>query len=79
MKIDNDKKGFFTRLIRDKKDKSSSCCCNVELEEIPDGSGNGKDGKSPLLGAQSGKKRSCCGSIVLEEIPENEEKTENKQ
>lgn len=80
MKIDNDKKGFFTRLIRDKKGKSGSCCCSVELEEIPDGSGNDKDGKSSLHSTRSAKKGSCCGIIELEEIPDDSvEKIENKQ
>lgn len=32
----NEKKGFFGRLFGEKKDKKSSCCCNIELEEIPE-------------------------------------------
>lgn len=33
MKNDNEKKGLFDRL--NGKAKKSSCCCNFELQEIP--------------------------------------------
>ncbi len=36
IKNDNEKKGLFARLNENKKTKKSSCCCNVEIEEIPE-------------------------------------------
>ena len=32
----NEKKGLFARLAENKKSKRNSCCCNIELEEIPE-------------------------------------------
>jgi hypothetical protein len=35
MKNQNEKKGFFSRLVGSKKDQKSSCCGNFRIEEIP--------------------------------------------
>jgi hypothetical protein len=40
MKNETEKKGLFARVT--KKEKKSSCCCNVELEEIPEDESNEK-------------------------------------
>jgi len=36
MKNEDEKKGLFGRLIGGKKAKKSSCCCDIEFEELPD-------------------------------------------
>ena len=45
---ENEKKGFFKRLLRIYKTKKSSCCCgNYEIEELPEGQGDNPNGKTP--------------------------------
>lgn len=46
MKKENEKKGFFARLVYNKKPKKRSNCCNFEIEEIPD-ENNKSEKKSP--------------------------------
>ena len=36
MENENEKKGLFARLTGTKKPKKSACCCNFEVEEIPE-------------------------------------------
>lgn len=36
MEIEKEKKGLLARLVKSKKDKKSSCCCDFEIEEIKD-------------------------------------------
>lgn len=36
MENENEKKGILKNLGKTKKAKKSSCCCNFEIEEIPD-------------------------------------------
>lgn len=36
MKTEDKKEGFFARLIGSRKAKKKSCCCNIEIEEIPE-------------------------------------------
>jgi hypothetical protein len=36
MKTEGEKKGLFGRVKIAPKPKKTSCCCNIELEEIPD-------------------------------------------
>ena len=36
MENKNEKKGLFARLTGTKKPKKSACCCNFEVEEIPE-------------------------------------------
>lgn len=43
MKNGNEKKSFFERLTGGNKAKKSSCCCNVEIEEIPEETVDEKD------------------------------------
>lgn len=45
MKNENEKKGLFERLTGGKKAKKSSCCCNIELEELPEEKEDSKSGK----------------------------------
>lgn len=55
MEKDNKKPGFFKKLAGIDKEKKGSCCCNFELEEVPEenaGTENPEPGK---------KKTSCCG------------------
>jgi len=68
MKDEKVKKGFFVRLIKGNGTKTSSCCGNFEVEEIPNESGNSKI-----------KKGSCCGNFELEEIPDENENNKNKK
>ncbi len=56
MKNENEKKGFFARLTENKEAKKSSCCCNVELEEIPDENNDNQSDKKSL----TEKGNSCC-------------------
>ncbi|MBZ4647696.1 MAG: hypothetical protein JG777_3185 [Clostridia bacterium] len=42
----DEKKGFFSRLIGNRKAKKSSCCCNIELEEIPEEKEENKEERS---------------------------------
>jgi hypothetical protein len=51
---ENEKKGLLSRLTGNKKIKKTSCCCAIELEEIPDESKE-KEGKEP-----KDKGGSCC-------------------
>ena len=46
MKNENGKKGLFDRLNGNKKTKKSSCCCNFEIEEIPEKNDDKKSEKS---------------------------------
>ncbi|OQB20840.1 MAG: hypothetical protein BWY11_02265 [Firmicutes bacterium ADurb.Bin182] len=56
MKDEKEKKGFFARLAENKKDKKSSCCCNIEIEEIPE------DEKENKTSAEdTDNKGNCCG------------------
>ena len=52
---ENEKKGLFYRLKDNKKPKKSSCCCNFELEEIPEEKEESKDEKNSK---ENGKP--CC-------------------
>jgi len=45
MKNEDEKKGLFGRLIVGKKVKKSSCCCNIEFEELPDETEDGTEEK----------------------------------
>lgn len=54
MTQDNEKKGFFQRLTGNNKPKKNSCCCSIELEEIPEEKNENKEIKKE-------KKGSCCG------------------
>ncbi|NSW92706.1 MAG: hypothetical protein HPY74_19030 [Firmicutes bacterium] len=56
MKNDNEKKGLFDRLTGSRKAKKSSCCCNFEIEELPDENTNSKTQKTP----EKEKGNSCC-------------------
>ena len=56
MKNENEKKGLFYRLRDNKKPKKSSCCCNFELEEIPEEKEENKD--EGETSKNNGK--SCC-------------------
>lgn len=40
MRNENEKKGLFKLLIGVKKQKKKSCCCNFEVEEIPEENDN---------------------------------------
>lgn len=57
MKNENEKKGLFDRLNGNKKAKESSCCCNFEVEEIPEDNNENKNEKKP----RKDKGNSCCG------------------
>ena len=57
MENENEKKGLFDRLNGIKKAKKKSCCCNFEIEEIPEEKNEKKDEKK----TQKGKGGSCCG------------------
>lgn len=54
MSKENEKRGFFERLLEGKKDKKGSCCGSFEIEEIPDE--NNKDKETP----KDKKGNSCC-------------------
>lgn len=56
MEKENKKKGLFERLIGSKKTKKSSCCCNIELEEVPEENTTSKDAKD----SDKNKNSSCC-------------------
>lgn len=51
---ENEKKGLLSRLTGNKMIKKTSCCCAIELEEIPDESEE-KESKEP-----KDKGGSCC-------------------
>ena len=53
MSKENEKKGFFERLLGGNKSKKGSCCGGVEIEEIPE---NNKDKETP----KDKKGNSCC-------------------
>lgn len=36
MENEKKKKGLFERLVGSKKEKKSSSCCNIEIEELPE-------------------------------------------
>ena len=55
MKNENKKKGLFERFLGSKKAKKSSCCCNLQLEEVPMENTANKDPKD------TDKNNSCCG------------------
>lgn len=57
MENDKEKKGLFERLLGKKKEKKGSCCCNIELEEVPDNKEDTKDGINPKNDDKGG---SCC-------------------
>lgn len=48
-----EKKGLFQRMTGNIKPKKNSCCCNIELEEIPEEKNDNKEIKKD-------KKGSCC-------------------
>lgn len=55
---ENEKKGFFKRLLRIDNTKKSSCCCgNYEIEEVPEEQGDKSNKKTP----KDKKGNSCCG------------------
>lgn len=45
MENENEKKGLFARLAGTKKPQKSACCCNFEVEEIPEEPKEQADGK----------------------------------
>lgn len=47
MKKENKKKSLFERLNVNRKSKKSSCCCNFEIEEIPEEQNETKREKTP--------------------------------
>lgn len=57
MTNENEKKGIFTRLNENKKAKKGSCCCNFEVEEIPEEENEEKENADQL---PKGKGNSCC-------------------
>lgn len=57
MQNQNEKKGLLNRLTAGKKAKKSSCCCNFEIEEIPEE----KTEKETQKPTEKGKGGSCCG------------------
>lgn len=56
MKSENEKDGIFRRLVGNKKAPKSPCCCNVELEEIPEENADNKDEKE----SHKEEENSCC-------------------
>jgi hypothetical protein len=44
---ENEKKRLFANLKVDSKAKKSSCCCNFEVEEIPEEKRDNKNEKKP--------------------------------
>lgn len=56
MKNENEKKGLFERLIGSKKVKKSTCCCNVQVEELLEENADHKDPQD----AAKAKNNSCC-------------------
>ncbi len=56
MKNGNEKTGLLGRLMGGNKAKKSSCCCNIELEELPK---KNTDNKEPKDSPKS-KNNSCC-------------------
>lgn len=56
MKDDNENKGLLGRPAGGKKAKKSSCCCNFEIEEIPE---ENTDNKSEGT-SKDEKGGSCC-------------------
>lgn len=56
MSSENEKKGFFERLFGENKTKKSSCCGNMEFEEIPEESLNDQDKKA----SKEKNGGSCC-------------------
>ena len=54
MKDENEKKGLFVRLAG--KGKKNSCCCNIEVEEIPEENKDDQKEKE----AKKDKGSSCC-------------------
>ncbi|HPL98774.1 MAG TPA: hypothetical protein PLS45_02615 [Bacillota bacterium] len=56
MSSENEKNGIFRRIIGSRKPPKSSCCCNVELEEMPEENADkDNDNKS-----SAGKDNQCC-------------------
>lgn len=56
MSSENEKSGIFRRIIGSRKPPKNSCCCNVELEELPkENADTGNDNKS-----STGKDNPCC-------------------
>lgn len=51
-----EKKGLFARLAESKKSKKNSCCCNIELEDIPEE--NNKNASEST--AKEKSPDSCC-------------------
>lgn len=49
-----EKKGLFQRLTGNNKIKKNSCCCSIELEEIPEENNEKNEIKND-------KKSQCCG------------------
>lgn len=56
MKNENEKKGFFERLSRGKKAKTSSCCGSFEIEEVPEN----KEENHNVETIKEKKGNSCC-------------------
>ena len=56
MKNENEKKGLFERLFESKKTKKNTCCCNIELEELPEQNTDNKKPNDP----PKQKNNSCC-------------------
>ena len=52
----NEKKGLFARLTENKKNKKNSCCCNIELEEIPEEKSERVNNNTPNEKGED----SCC-------------------
>ena len=56
MKRESEKKGLLERLFGNKETKENSCCCNFEVEEIPEENNTDKnENKQP-----KDKGNSCC-------------------
>lgn len=51
----NEKKGLFARLAESKKSQKNSCCCNIELEEIPE-----ENNKNASESTSKKSPDSCC-------------------
>ena len=56
MKNENEKKGFFERLFGSKETKKCSCCCNFEVEELPEENTDDKNEKE----SSKDEGNSCC-------------------
>lgn len=56
MKEESEKKGFFARFTENMKSKKSSCCCNIEIEEITEENTENNN----VNDSSENKSCSCC-------------------